>query len=126
MKIITLNGEHMSGLELKKIIAAQLSEQALADLVSKRYSFQVLDIYDISLAVSRIEHEIEKQGLRCRVYSEYRSTVVASAAIPTGLTQAVGLATAVGIGVHNLFTINPDYEIGKNKLAKTVTAIFKK
>ena len=38
----------------------------------------------------------------------------------------VGLGAAVGIGLHNLVTFNPDYEIGKNKLAGTVTVKYMK
>lgn len=37
-----------------------------------------------------------------------------------------GIGSALAIGVHNLATFNPDYEIGKNKVAGTVTVLYKK
>ena len=39
----------------------------------------------------------------------------------SGVASVVGQASAVGIAAHRLATINPDYEIGKNKLAGTIT-----
>jgi len=36
------------------------------------------------------------------------------------------LATALGVGVHNIVTYNPDYEIAKNKLKGVVTVTYKK
>ncbi|APM55575.1 hypothetical protein BB790_24825 [Klebsiella pneumoniae] len=69
-----------------------------------------------------IEHQQKK--LTCRVYTEYRSTAVAGSLwSPTALLGAV---SAAAIGVHNLATWNPDYEIGKNYVKRTLSVRYKK
>lgn len=37
-----------------------------------------------------------------------------------------GVGAAIGIAAHNLATYDPDYEIGKNKVADTVTVKYMK
>lgn len=113
-------------IDILNFTADELSPAALSDLVSKRKSFQIVAVKDISFVVNKVEGEIEKQDLRCRVYTEYRSAAIAGVAVPTGITQVAGLATAIGIGVHNLATLNPDYEIGKNVPAGTVTVKYQR
>lgn len=113
-------------IDILKFTSDELTTEKLAELVSEKKSFQVVAVKDISFVVNKVEGEIEKQDLRCRVYTEYRSASLAGLAIPTGITQIGSAASAIGMGVHNLFTINPDYEIAKNKFAGTVTAIYKK
>ena len=62
-----------------------------------------------------IKHQQKK--LTCRVYTEYRSTAVAA---------LLGAVSAAAIGVHNLATWNPDYEIGKNYVKRTLSVRYKK
>ena len=95
-------------------------------MIRKMRSFKIVEIKDLSFVVNSIESEIEAQKLRCRVYTEHRAAVIAGVAVPTGITQLAGIATALGIGVHNLATINPDYEIAKNIVTNTVTVNYKK
>lgn len=73
-----------------------------------------------------MEQAIESIGLTCRVYTEYRATAMTGSLIPTGVTQVIGLVSAIGIGVHNLATFDPDYEIAKNKINRSVAVINKK
>ncbi|MDY0205758.1 MAG: hypothetical protein RBR82_03930 [Pseudomonas sp.] len=113
-------------LDIMTLTARELTEVKLNEIISKKGSFTLIGVKDVSIAVRRIEAAIEKQNLRCRVYTEYRSAVLAGMAIPTGITQVAGFATAAGIAAHNLVTINPDYEIGKNKVSNSLTVIFKK
>jgi hypothetical protein len=84
----------------------------------------VVAVVDVGLVVNEIEGRIEKSGLTCRVYTEYRGAAVAGSF--WGPTALLGVAAGIGIAAHKLATLNPDYEIGKNKLAGTVTVMYKK
>lgn len=116
----------MADLTFKKVLANDLTESALKELIANKKSFQVIDVDDISLGVKRIEREIERQQMSCRVYTEYRTAGIAGIVVPTGLTQVLGIATAIGVGIHNVVTYNPDYEIGKNKLGSHISVLYKK
>lgn len=110
-------------IDIQKFTAEEVTLEKLDALVMRRESFQVVAISNIGAVVEKVEGRIEKQGLKCRVYTEYRSTTMAATFSPAAL---VGLGSALAIGVHNLATFNPDYEIGKNKVAGTVTVLYKK
>ena len=103
-----------------------LTKQKLHDLIFYRKSFDITNVNDISETVKIVEYVIEHQQkkLTCRVYTEYRSTAVAGSLwSPTALLGAV---SAAAIGVHNLATWNPDYEIGKNYIKRTISVRYKK
>lgn len=113
-------------IDIERYTSNDLNSDKLKNLIEQRKSFKIVAVNDISTVVNAIEDEIKQQGRKCRVYTEHRSSVMLGMVIPTGVTQLTGMATALGIGIHNLFTINPDYEIAKNKLNDTVTVIYKK
>jgi hypothetical protein len=113
-------------IDVERYTSDELNKDLLRNLIEKRKSFTVIGINDMSFVVKKIENEIEKYGLTCRVYSEFRSTAMAGVVVPTGFTQITGLATAIGIGLHNLATLNPDYELGKNKLGNSLNVMYKK
>ncbi|WOG30125.1 hypothetical protein [Endozoicomonas sp. 8E] len=115
----------MSKSDISKYTSDELDTEKLSELISKRESFKIVAVKDISFSVNKIEGAIEKKGLKCRVYTENRSAAMAGMAIPTGVTQIAGLFSAVGIAAHNLATFNPDYEIAKNKLGGTITVKYK-
>lgn len=104
----------------------ELTPEKLTELIIEGKSFKVRNIKNMTMVIQQVEQAIEKLGLKCRVYTEYRSSAMAGALIPTGFTQAIGLVSAVGIGLHNLVTYNPDYEIGKNKIDGSITVTNKK
>lgn len=112
-------------IDIQKFTADELDAQKLDDLISQHQSFQVVGVGDISAVVARIEGRIEKVGLRCRIYTEYRAAAMAGSLF-SGVASVVGLASAVGIAAHRLATIHPDYEIGKNKLRGTLTVKYMK
>lgn len=112
--------------DIKKYTSDELNKNKIFELISSKSSFKVVAVKDISYVVNKIEGVIEKKDLKCRVYTEYRSAAMAGMAIPTGVTQVAGLFSAIGIAAHNLATLNPDYEIAKNKANGTVTVIYKK
>lgn len=108
------------------ILAKDLTKSNLDDLISARDSFIITGVPNFSLLIAQLERSIEEKGMKCRVYTENRSLAIAAAAIPTGITQLAGVASAVGIGIHNLFTFNPDYEIAKNISSSKITVTYKK
>ena len=107
--------------DLKKIAASEMSIEQIDGLISSHSSFQVVGVDDIGELVKKLEERIDVKGLKCRIYTEYRS-----AGLAAGTLFGVGAAVAAGIAVHNLATWNPDYEIGKNKLNSSVTVTYKK
>ena len=105
--------------EKKSFAKKEITNELLAELISADRSFEItgLDV-DGSMTemVEAVETAIERQHKTCRVYTAGRSAAVAAAAIPTGVTQVTGVAAAIGIGLHNFATYNPDYEIAKHLL----------
>ena len=101
-----------------------LDINTLSKLIYERKSFVIENVSDVSETVKRVEHEIEKTKLSCRVYTEYRSTALAGSLWSP--TVILGVASAVVIGVHNLSTWNPDYEIGKNYIKRRLSVKYKK
>lgn len=111
-------------IDIPKITASELTISKLDSFIYGRESFQVVAVTNISSVVTSIEGRIEKANMSCRVFTEYRKAAIAGSFF--GPTAILGAAAAVGIAAHNLATLNPDYEIGKNQLGGTVTAIYKK
>ncbi|VVE89875.1 hypothetical protein [Pandoraea bronchicola] len=109
--------------DIPKFAADELDTSRLNQLISTRASFQVVGVADIGKVVEMIEGRIEKSDLKCRVYTEYRSASLATIFSPAAI---LGVGAAIGIAAHNLATYDPDYEIGKNKVAGTVTVKYMK
>ncbi len=110
-------------IDILKFSSDDLDIEKIDRLVKQNASFQVVDVSDITKVVEKIEERIEKQRLSCRVYTEYRAAAMAGSLF-SGVASVVGVASAVGIAAHRLATFNPDYEIGKNKIAGTVTVKY--
>lgn len=105
-----------------------VSNEKINDLITRRVSFVLENIDRLNLgeAVEMVEKLVEAKGLSCRVYTKGRAATVAAAAIPVSPTVIGGWASALAIGVHNLATWNPDYEIAKNLATGTLTVTYKK
>ncbi|WP_332604772.1 hypothetical protein [Acinetobacter sp. ESBL14] len=100
-----------------------LSSSFLESMIKGKKSFEILGVGGkIKECVNLVEKTIEGNGLTCRIYTEGRIAGVAAGI----LDQGIGIVTAVGIVAHNLFTLNPDYEVGKNLLQHKITVTFKK
>ena len=112
-----------TNIEIKSV---SLTDGELARLIMNRKSFSIKEIDSMDVVVSRVEKEIEGQGMRCRIYTSRRSALLAAGLIPTGVTQAVAATAAIGIGVHRLFTWNPDWEISKGTIYSSMAVIYKK
>jgi hypothetical protein len=108
--------------DLPKYTSAELSVSKIDELVSKKMTFQVVGLSDISRIVEAVEGCIEKKGMSCRVYTEYRSAALIGETFMGGF----GILAGISIALHNVATFNPDYEIGKNKIKGSVTVTYKK
>ena len=77
----------------------------ICELAMQKKSFKVVGFQagDMGKVVKQIESAIEELGLKVRVYTHGRHIAAAA-------TGPLGLAA---LAVHNLATINPDYEIAK-------------
>jgi hypothetical protein len=105
-----------------KIRKQSLTKSFLLKLLAERKSFTVFDVSDISGLVTELEGEIESLNMSCRIYTEYRASALAGEVLLGG----VGLLAAVAIAAHNVATYNPDYEVGKNKLNRSISVTYKK
>ncbi len=71
--------------------------------------------------VGKLEKAIEGKAMRCRVYTKGRA--IAGGGLLLG---GVGAIPLVGIGIHRLATMNPDYEIGRDVINNTIEVEYKK
>jgi hypothetical protein len=105
-----------------------ISDEKISELINQRQSFVLEDIARLNMveAVRAVERVIESKGLTCRVYLKGRSATFA--AVASSMTTAIiaGWASAIGMGLHNLATWDPDYEIAKNPATGTLTVTYKK
>ncbi|WP_370611527.1 hypothetical protein [Klebsiella aerogenes] len=109
---------------------SQMSElvEKIEVAIKKHEDFDIINIKDsletFNNTVRSCEALIEKNDLSCRVYTEYRSASVTSSF--WGPTFLIGVASSLAIGAHNVATWNPDYEIGKNYLTRSLSIRWKK
>jgi hypothetical protein len=107
--------EHgMSGtVQIESFNAEFLTREELHDLIFYRKSFDITNVADISETAKRVEYAIEHQQkkLTCRIH---RIQKHCGGRLSMVTNSTSGAVSAAAIGVHNLATWNPDYEIGKN------------
>lgn len=101
-----------------------LSVSDMADCVRNKSNFQIKNVSASTMgnAVSMVEQAIERQGLRCRIYTKGR-VAVAGAELVVGGAGVLGLA---GIAAHNLATFNPDYEVAKDFINSKIIVTYQK
>ena len=103
------------------------NKEELTRAILAHENFVLMDVDNIqSVAVKWLEEAIEKHGMRCRIYSGYRKAALAGALIPTGVTQLGALAAGAGMLVHNLLTLNPDYEICKQIVGDGIEVTYRR
>lgn len=109
-----------------KAIAFDQSDDIVA-AIRNRETFNVVGCgHKLGKAAVWVEKAIENEGLKCRIYSKGRSTLLAGFVIPTGITQIAAAAAAIGIAAHNLATFNPDYQIMKREIDHSLKVTYKK
>lgn len=102
----------------------EVSPDLLQELIAADRSFEITGLEAegaMSEMIGRLETAMARLHKTNRVYTVGRSAAIAAAAIPTGVTQLTGAVAAIGIGLHNFATYNPDYEIGKHLMDKKLS-----
>lgn len=99
-----------------------ISDDRIRTMLRNDESFVLENIHDMGGVVETIEKMIESMDKSCRVYTKGRTAALAGEIAIGG----VGLIAAAAIGIHNLATWNPDYELAKNLITGTLTVTYKK
>ncbi|MDD0841166.1 hypothetical protein [Pseudomonas sp. Gutcm_11s] len=103
-----------------------LATAKLSQLISRKESFEVVGLGGkLMESIRLVENKIESTGMTCRVYTVGRVGLIAGS-FAGGITGALGLLSATGIALHNLVTINPDYEIEKYPTYNRIVVRYKK
>lgn len=111
---------------MTQLTFSDLATSRLPQLISSKESFEVVGLGGKLLeAIRLVENKIESTGMTCRVYTVGRVGLVAGS-FAGGITGALGLLSATGIALHNLVTINPDYEIEKYPTYNRIVVRYKK
>ncbi len=105
---------------------SDISDDKIEQLINSKQSFTLTGVSHMKKAVATIERKIERKGLKCRVYTKGRAATVGAAAIPFSPTVIGGWLAGAAIGVHNLATYDPDYELAKKPLSNELEVNFKK
>jgi hypothetical protein len=124
-----LGSEHNKGKEEVKMATTKLQvvtfngweslESRVATLIAEKSSFAVVNVPSgkQSLAVEMVERAIESIGMKCRVRTANRGWAIGALSVLTLGTAAVA---AAAVGVHNLATKDPDYEIVKEMFGSDI------
>ena len=93
--------------------------QTVSDFISRKESFAVVSVPKgkQSMATQIVEQTIESAGLKCRIRTANRGWAVGALTV---LTLGGAAAAAAAVGVHNLATINPDYEVIKQMFGSDI------
>jgi len=113
--------------DMQRFTVDELTAEGIDKLIEQNQSFQVVAVKRWKKAVEPIEARIERSGLKCRVYTEYRSAIAAAspvALLSTGILFPATVLTAASIGIHRLATWDPDYELTKNLVKRTLTVKY--
>ena len=96
----------------------------IEQLIESRSSFFVnVERGKQQTAALALERAIEAAGLKCRVRTANRGWAVAALTV---FTLGVGATAAAAVGVHDLVTINPDYEIIKGMFDSDIQVEYMK
>lgn len=74
-------------------------------------------------ATLALEQAIEAAGLKCRVRTANRGWAIAALTV---FTLGTGATAAAAVGIHDLATINPDYEIIKEMFGSDIQVEYMK
>ncbi|HFT1767704.1 TPA: hypothetical protein RS471_000239 [Pseudomonas aeruginosa] len=115
-------------------VVTGLNETLIDGLLRSKASFEVVGLRgNFSAGIKLVETRIESLGMKCRVRSDLKSSlmqggimggVLGAVSVPVSLT-AVAIGAAAGMG-HALATYDPDYEILKDYVNKKLRVVYKK
>lgn len=111
---------------MTQLTFADLATAKLPQLINSKESFEIVGLGGKLLETVRlVENAIESTGMTCRVYTAGRIGAVAGSFMG-GITGAIGLLSATGIAMHNLLTLDPDYEIEKYPALNRIAVKYKR
>ncbi|WP_301098926.1 hypothetical protein [Otariodibacter sp.] len=92
-------------------------------LIAEHESFEIcgVDIEDMFDISGELEKIIEKQYLKCRIYTKNR-VVTGLAGL---LNPAWGILSLATIAAHNIVTLSPDYEIARDLANNRIEVVWK-
>ncbi|WP_052122710.1 hypothetical protein [Gallibacterium anatis] len=122
-KNLTLDGIYKK-YNFNSFKSTEISDQFINTLIEQKMSFSI-EAENIQQEVERVERLIEAKGFSCRVYTENRSLLCAGS-LGSGSIKQLGLLSLAYIAIHNLITIDPDFEIGRNFMSGRVNITYKK
>jgi hypothetical protein len=103
-----------------------LTSNKAEQLINQRESFEVIGLGGkMGDVVSMIENIIETKGLSCCIYT-YGLVAAAGATVLGGPMGVFGLASTIGMAVHNIVTYDPDYELAKHVVDNKLSVTYKK
>lgn len=93
------------------------------ELIAKHQSFEIgkVPVDEMLTACEILEKEIEYRMLKCRIYTKNR----AASLLAGVLNPAYGILAGASILAHNIFTLNPDYEIARDLANNRISVIWK-
>lgn len=101
----------------------ELLDSRVATLIAEKSSFAVVNVPSgkQSLAVEMVERAIESIGMKCRVRTANRGWAIGALSV---LTLGTATVAAAAVGVHNLATKDPDYEIVKEMFGSDISVNY--
>jgi len=109
---------------MESITYNEINSSRVSELIDNHKSFEIVGLSGrMSSAVSTIENIIESKNLSCRIYTKGR-VAAAGGSLFGGITGVLGVASAIGMAVHNLATLNPDYEIAKHQIDNKLSVTY--
>lgn len=101
----------------------EMLQERIEELIRGHESFEIVDVKSCKqgTVVDIVKRTIEANGLKCRIRTSGRGFVAAALAIPT---LGGSLAAFGAIGIHNLATRNPDYEVIKKLIGSDVRVVY--
>ncbi len=112
--------------KMPTIVYEEMDSLEIRNLIKTHASFQIIGAGGrMNDTVSEIENMIEAESLSCRIYT-YGRVGSAAASFLGGPAGVLGVLATVGMGIHNIATYNPDYEIAKHFVSNKLTVSYKK
>jgi len=106
----------------------EITNNEISKKIKKHESFVLneIEVMSFGKTVETVEELIESTGLKCRIYTKGRAAAIGAAAIPVSPTVIGGWLSGIVIGIHNIATWDPDYEVAKNMATGSLTITYKK
>lgn len=128
LRLIYAESDPMSIPKINGLDATQIDSYLKA-----KSSFEIIGLRgNFTSSIKNIETRIESQGLKCRVISDAKVILAQAGSLGfiAGLSVAVSgvaaIITGTTIAAHRIATYDPDYEIIKDYINKSLIIQYKK